>query len=191
MREKYNGGDQIHTASGSGMAITHIGSSIVKNPIKNLHLKNILHVPEAAKSLLSVHRFTHDNHVLIEFHPYFFLVKDLVTRRIILRGRCVGGLYRLMSSSSSSASNKQAYLVTKPSSAKWHSRLGHPSSAIVRHVLRKNKLSYEPSVESVCDPCQQAKSHQLPYPISTSVSTAPLQLIFSDVWGPTPTSVGR
>jgi histone deacetylase 1/2 len=43
----------------------------------------------------------------------------------------------------------------------------------------------------VCDPCQQAKSHQLPYPISTSVSTAPLQLVFSDVWGPAPTSVGR
>jgi hypothetical protein len=31
----------------------------------------------------------------------------------------------------------------------------------------------------------------LPYPISTSVSTAPLQLVFSDVWGPAPTSVGR
>ena len=33
--------------------------------------------------------------------------------------------------------------------------------------------------------------HQLPYPVSTSVSTKPLQLIFSDVWGPAPTSVGR
>ena len=104
----------------------------------------------------------------------------------------MGGLYPLISSSSSSSwSNKQAYVVTKPSSAKWHSRLGHPSSVIVRYVLSKNKLSYESSIESVCDPCQQAKSHQLPYPISTSVSTAPLQLIFSDVWGPAPTSVGR
>jgi histone deacetylase 1/2 len=27
--------------------------------------------------------------------------------------------------------------------------------------------------------------------VSTSVSTAPLQLIFSDVWHPAPTSVGR
>ena len=45
--------------------------------------------------------------------------------------------------------------------------------------------------ETICHSCQRAKSHQLPYPISTSVSTKPLQLIFSDVWGPTPTSVGR
>ena len=38
---------------------------------------------------------------------------------------------------------------------------------------------------------QRAKSHQLPYSVSISVSTKPLQLIFSDVWGPAPTSVGR
>jgi len=36
-----------------------------------------------------------------------------------------------------------------------------------------------------------AKSHQLPYPKSTSISSAPLQLVFSDVWGPAPDSVGR
>jgi histone deacetylase 1/2 len=43
----------------------------------------------------------------------------------------------------------------------------------------------------VCDACQQAKSHQLPYPISTSVSHAPLEIIFYDVWGPALDSFGR
>ena len=191
-KEKYHGHDQVHTASGSGMKVAHIGHSIVKTPKKTLHLNKVLHVPEASQNLLSVHRFTLDNRVLIEFYPYFFLVKDLDTRRVLLRGKCVGGLYPLISSSSLS-SNKQAFVAVKPSSAKWHSRLGHPSSAIVKLVLSKNKLphSHESSVESICDPCQQAKSHQLPYPISFSVSTAPLQLVFSDVWGPAPTSVGR
>ena len=51
MREKYNGGDQIRTASGSGMNIMHIGSSIVKTPIKELHLNKVLHVPHASKIL--------------------------------------------------------------------------------------------------------------------------------------------
>jgi hypothetical protein len=36
--------------------------------------------------------------VFIEFHPFFFLIKDQVTRKIIHRGRCVGGLYLLISS---------------------------------------------------------------------------------------------
>lgn len=34
------------------------------------------------------------------------------------------------------------------------------------------------------------KSHQLPYPCSSNVSSQPLELVFSDVWGPAPTSVG-
>ena len=96
-------------------------------------------------------------------------------------------------SSSSSSLNKEAFVAIKPSSAKWHSRLGHPSSLIVKFVLSKNKLPYshESSVEPVCDPCQQAKSHQLPYPISTSVSTVPLKQVFSDVWGLASPSVSK
>jgi hypothetical protein len=48
-----------------------------------------------------------------------------------------------------------------------------------------NKLSFskESSSESVCDACQCAKSHQLPFSRSFSVSKAPLELVFSDVWG--------
>lgn len=47
------------------------------------------------------------------------------------------------------------------------------------------------SDESICDACQKAKSHQLTYPRSHSVSSFPLQLVFSDVWGPAPKSVGH
>jgi histone deacetylase 1/2 len=122
------------------------------------------------------------------------LIKDQVTKKIIHRGRCVGGLYPLISSLvSSSRIPKHAFVAAKPSHEKWHSRLGHPSVAIVRQILSKNKLPFsrDSSIQSVCDSCQKAKSHQLPYSVSTSVSTAPLQLIFSDVWGPAPTSVGR
>ena len=99
-----------------------------------------------------------------------------------------GGLYPLKS-----FPNKQAHGVTKLPSSRWHSHLGHPSATIVHQVLNKNKLTFVPesNKESVCDACQKGKSHQLPYPKSTSVSRAPLELVFSDVWGPTPTYVGK
>ena len=42
----------------------------------------------------------------------------------------------------------------------------------------------------MCDACQRANSHQLPYKYSTRVSTSPLELIHSDVWGPTLPSSG-
>jgi histone deacetylase 1/2 len=44
---------------------------------------------------------------------------------------------------------------------------------------------------SVCDACQQAKSHQLPYSRSVSSTSFPLELVHSDVWGPAVESVGR
>jgi hypothetical protein len=77
---------------------------------------------------------------------------------------------------------------------RWHSRLGHPSRDIVRRVLSKNNLPcahFDKSSESVCDACACAKAHQLPFPISSSRSSAPLELVFSDVWGPAIDSFGR
>jgi hypothetical protein len=76
---------------------------------------------------------------------------------------------------------------------RWHGRLGHPSFKVVQKVLQDFSLPFEQesNKDFVCGPCQQAKSHQLPYPKSTSVSNHPLELIFFDVWDLTPESVGR
>ena len=166
------------------MRINHVGQSIIKTPSRPIHLKNILHAPSAKKNLLSVHRIALDNHVLLEFYPFFFLIKDLATRKVLYRGRCVRGLYPLIPEIR--RFNKQVFSATKVSSTRWHDRLGHASFSLVERLLRKNKLPFvgERHVETICDSCQRAKSHQLPYPVSTSVSTKPLQLIFSDVWGP-------
>jgi hypothetical protein len=73
MHDRYNGTDQIRTASGAGMDIKHVGNSVIHTPNRDLHLNNVLHVPQAAKNLVSVHRFTRDNQTFMEFHPDFFL----------------------------------------------------------------------------------------------------------------------
>jgi histone deacetylase 1/2 len=92
----------------------------------------------------------------------------------------------------SNDSSKHAYFTIKSSSSTWHRLLGHPSSFLVQQLLRRNNIAYTPeSTPYVCDSCQLAKSHQLPYPISTSRSTVPLEHVFSDVWGPAPLSVGK
>jgi histone deacetylase 1/2 len=186
MREKYHGGDQVHTANGSGMEIDQIGHSNFCTPSGNLLLKNILYVPKASKNLVSVHKLARDNHAFFEFHPNFFLIKDQTTMRVLHRGPCERALYPLKS-------NKEAHVVVKPLSSQWHMCLGHPSSSVVHQVLSKNKLPFtqEANKESVCDACQKGKCHQLPYPRSTSVSSSPLELVFSNVWGPAPTLVSK
>lgn len=96
MKEKYNGGEQIHTASGAGMDISHIGHAIVHNPnSRNIHLRNVLYVPQAKKNLVSVHRLVNDNSAFLELHRDYFFLKDQITRRTLLKGRSWRRLYPL------------------------------------------------------------------------------------------------
>jgi histone deacetylase 1/2 len=67
VRDRYHGNEQIHTASGAGMNIHHVGHSVIHTPVHDLHLKNILHVPQAKKNLLSTSRLAHDNHAFVEY----------------------------------------------------------------------------------------------------------------------------
>jgi hypothetical protein len=97
MHDRYNGNHQIHAANGVGIEISRIGKSIIPTPSRNFVLNNVLHVPTAHKNLISVHLFTLDNNTFIEFHPYFFLIKDRKTRKVLLHSPCKGGLYPLPS----------------------------------------------------------------------------------------------
>jgi hypothetical protein len=108
------------------------------------------------KNIVSVHRFAADNNVFLEFHPYFFFIKDRATSKLLLKGRCHTGLYPLAASFA-----KQVFGVSRPSFQKWHSHLGHPATAIVNKVISLFNLPChsESNKELVCDACQQAKSH--------------------------------
>jgi histone deacetylase 1/2 len=187
-RESYQGTDKVHTANGAGMHISHIGQdSVPTHTSKQLRLSNILHVPSVTRDLLSVHRLTLDNNVFCEFHPFDLFVKDRDTRDVLLRGRCRRGLYELDAPSTFT----QVFSGVRTSSSQWHSRLGHPATPIVHHVLHRHELSVQSSSHSdtVYDACQQGKSHQLPFSESSRVVKTPLELVFSDVWGHTQTSI--
>src|SRR6266540_4111103 len=168
------------------MRISHVGQALLPaSSSRPLYFRNVLRVPDVTKNLLAVHPFTRDNRVFVEFHPSSLLVKDLATRDILLRGHCRNGLYLL-----DAPLIKQAFVSVRVSSAQWHARLGHPSTQVVQHVLRSHELPSVPNkLDIVCDACQQGKSHQLPFSLSTHVTHAPLELIHSNVWGPVQTSI--
>ncbi|TXG59466.1 hypothetical protein EZV62_014039 [Acer yangbiense] len=69
----------------------------------------------------------------------------------------------------------------------WHSKLGHPSFPIVKQVLRQLCMPCTaPSSLNFCDVCQYGKIHQLSFNPSETRYKAPLEMIFTDVWGPSP-----
>jgi histone deacetylase 1/2 len=165
------------------MHISHIGqASIPTHTSKQLRFTNILHVPSVTRDLLSVHKFTMDNNGFCEFHPFDIFVKDRDMRDKLLRGHYRCGLYELDAPSSV----PQVSSGVRTSSSQWHSPLGHSVTPIVRHELRVQSSSHS---NTVCDACQQGKSHQLPFSKLSRVVKIPLELVFSNVWGHTQTSV--
>jgi hypothetical protein len=79
--DKYHGGDQVQTASSSCMEIQHVGHGVLCSPRRDLHLKNILHVPSSSKDLLSVHRIANDNNL------------NFILNTFVLRTRRRGGFF--------------------------------------------------------------------------------------------------
>ena len=185
--DEYQGSDQIRVGNGKSLPIKHIGTTQLSTPTTSFQLNNVLHVPDISNNLLSVHKFTNDTCTLMEFHPSLFRVKDLVTRRLLLQGLSKHGLYPFPPLSTKRFSSPRALLGERTSFTNWHSRLGHPAFRIVSQVISRFGLPINTTkVESACSACLSAKSKQLPFSQSSSQIKSPLDLIYFDLWGPSP-----
>lgn len=122
--------------------------------------------------------------VFFEFHPSFVLIKDQVTRKTLLQGRTESGLYKIPASFPVSPS---AHLSERVDSVCWHRRLGHQHQRVMRQILTQNNWPCSTNKQPpLCHGCQLGKSSRLSLPVTKSVCSAPLELVFSDVWGPSP-----
>ena len=185
--DEYQGSDQIRVGNGKSLSIKHIGTTQLSTPTTSFQLNNVLHVPDISNNLLSVHKFTNDTRTLMEFHPSLFRVKDLATRRLLLQGPSKQGLYPFPPLSTKRFSSPRALLGERTSFTNWHSRLGHPAFRIVSQIISKFGLPINTTkVEPACSACLSAKSKQLPFSQSSSQIKSPLDLIYSDLWGPSP-----
>jgi hypothetical protein len=61
--EHYHINDQVQVGNDSSLPIMHIGHSSINIVDRPLVLHNVLHIPEIAKPLMSVHKFSHDNNI--------------------------------------------------------------------------------------------------------------------------------
>ncbi|CAN1184109.1 Retrovirus-related Pol polyprotein from transposon RE2, partial [Linum perenne] len=109
---------------------------------------------------------------------------DLTTRKVLFQGRSSDGLYPIPMAMLESLTRPQANSATLPT---WHNRLGHANLETVKRVLRMNNLAFSNKhFPAICPDCCLGKMHKLPFPVSTYRADGPLDLICSDVWGPSP-----
>ncbi|CAH9104736.1 unnamed protein product, partial [Cuscuta epithymum] len=181
LADTYTGDDKLQVGNGNHLSISHIGSC----SLQNLCLPSVFVVPNLTKNLLSVSKLTNDNNVYMEFWPTHCSVKDF-QGRTILQGDIKHGLYRLPSSANNMPST-MALTGVRTSLHGWHQRLAHPHEALLRRLLVQFQLPVSSNkFPTVCEPCQMGKSHRFPLPTSHVASPTPFELMYSDVWGPSP-----
>ena len=78
--------------NGKQIPMFNDGTKFFSSTLKIFHLK-VFHVPYHTVNLISVFKFYADNDAFFEFHPKFFLVKDQVTKKVLLQGHLKNGLY--------------------------------------------------------------------------------------------------
>ncbi|KAJ0027681.1 hypothetical protein Pint_36319 [Pistacia integerrima] len=186
VHSEYDGTDEVVIGDGSGLRVSHIGSLVFHSPSRTFQLNDTLCVPSIRKNLISVHHFTTQNRVFIEFHPSYFLVKDQITGAILLKGACENGVYMLPDSLVGSSPQMVANVHERTSIDGWHKRLRHPSHKIVTSLINAFSLPIkkEHQVSPLCTSCSINKAHQQPFHLTSFKSNAPFDLIYTDVWGP-------
>ena len=123
----------------------------------------------------------------MEFHLSLFRVKDLVKRRLLLQGLSKHGLYPFPPLSTKRLSSPYALLGEHTSFTNWHSCLDHPAFKIVSQVISRFGLpTIATKSEPTCSAYLIAKSKQLPFSQSSNQIKSPLDLLYLDLWGPSP-----
>ncbi|MCH92265.1 retrovirus-related Pol polyprotein from transposon TNT 1-94, partial [Trifolium medium] len=202
----FEGHDQIFIGNGQGLHISSSGTSNFPSPLiphQSLTLHNLLLVPSITKNLISVSQFSKDNNVYFVFSANECLVKSQATDAVLLKGH-VGsdGLYEfpdislhstafsplpvsLPSVNTVSRCNNAS--LAPSSSYLWHLRLGHPNNHTFKLVMQNYNLPFNnKDVSTFCAACCMGKAHRLHSPASHTTYTTPLELVYSDLWGPSP-----
>jgi len=104
----------------------------------------------------SVQKFCLDNNVYFEFHPFVLYV--------LSRSPCISASAKL-----------------------WLHQLGHPTSRIFHLLVSKNNIiCNNKCLDLQCQSCPLGKTSCLSLGPMSYKTYAPLELMFSDVWGPAP-----
>ena len=146
---------------------------------------------------LSVHKLCLQNNAFCYFDANKFLIQDWPTGKILCAGLSKDRVYPipfisdLSSLPSLSHFKTSAFVFVKPQHLLlWHHRLGHPSSRILystlKNVFSSLSLSMIDEVCSSCEYCISAKMHRFHLNKTPMVTTLILEIVHSDVWGPSP-----
>jgi len=169
---------KILVGDGNSIPIKGSGTCFCILPNRTYIFPNLLYSPQIIKNLISVRRFTRDNNVSVEFDPFGFSLKDLISGRLLSRHNSTGDLYPL---TPPELPPQACFLTT--TSLPWHDRLGHPGAQVFDVLFHHFNLSCNKDDSSnFCNSCQLSNSKRLPFFASNSFTFSPFDIIHCDLW---------
>ncbi|KAB2598442.1 hypothetical protein D8674_001362 [Pyrus ussuriensis x Pyrus communis] len=189
----FEGSEKITIGNGTGLPIKNIGSTMLKTPTCSLVLNKVLHVPNIARSLLSVKQLCADNKSWFICDDSEFFVQDKKTKEIVYHGKSrPEELFQIPVVTSAkgfqfTTKYPAAYLGKAVKNNVWHQRLGHPAQDVLTTMLKQSNIPVQTDDNnSTCISCIQGKMSRIPFPVRTDRCTSPFQKVHTDIWGPSP-----
>ena len=183
--ENYVSGDfgKVHLADDETLKIVGKGDIILKLPNQTTwKLQGVRHVPGLRRNLISVGQLDGEGYCTTFSGHEWKITKGAL---IIARGKKTGTLYV-----TSNLENIVAVADADGKSNLWHQRLGHMSEKGMKTLLSKGKLPDLKNVDvGLCEDCIFGKQKKVSFTkIGKTPKTERLELVHTDVWGPSPVS---
>ena len=183
--ENYVSGDfgKVHLADDETLKIIGKGDIILKLPNHTTwKLQGVRHVPGLRRNLISVGQLDGEGYCTTFSGHEWKITKGAL---VIARGKKTGTLYV-----TSNLENIVAVADADGKSNLWHQRLGHMSEKGMKTLLSKGKLPDLKNVDvGLCEDCIFGKQKKVSF---TKIDKTPkaerLELVHTDVWGPSPVS---
>lgn len=182
--ERYVPGNLGKVHLGNDQPCDIIGKGVVKIKLNGSvwELKDVRHIPDLRKNLISVGQLAREGYTTTFHGDDWKVSKGAMT---VARGKKSGTLYITAGARyliAVTAGNKNPNL--------WHQRLGHMSEKGMKIMHSQGKLPGLQSIEiDMCEDCILGKQKRVSFQTSgRTPKKERLELVHSDVWGPTTVS---
>ncbi|MCO5604181.1 hypothetical protein L7F22_058342 [Adiantum nelumboides] len=152
-------------------------------------LSNVLLVLGITKNLISVGQIMEKVYE-VKFDKDGYYVKN-DKGKVVVHGEKNGRLFKLKMNATHNANFSSHF--SSSSLILWHKRLGHISHQSIMHLKKEGLVEGLPTFQvneepNLCPSCQLGKQQRRRFNKSTYRTRQPLELIHSDVWGPSQTT---
>ena len=171
----------IYTADGTPIPVSH--KVTISSP--NLSLSDTFQIPKFSLNLLSVGQLC-ELGVDILFANHGVNMQDPWIGQVLGTGQKVGRLFEVHDLKIPSQVVSDATTTATILPNLWHARLGHTSLSRLQLLASQGHLGLVQFSKFDCTSYHFVKQTKFPYNNSNSFSSALFDLIYSDIWGPTP-----